>query len=117
MDFDGYWGTLARMYWPLMFAGTHRKGRCCVCGRPAPLNQHHYVWRSWGELHRPDGSVVEKPTITLCGSGNASGCHGLAHKRMLHFREVNGKLHYLLTDYPMPYVQALDEYGWRPIWT
>lgn len=114
-DFTGWWGTLARMYWPLALGPDVRRGRCCVCGRSAPLNQHHYVWRSWGELHRPDGTKVDKPTLTLCGSGNLSGCHGLAHKRMLHFRFDGRQLHWLRTEVPMPYEQALGQGGWSPI--
>lgn len=93
--------TLARVYWPLMQGPTMIAGRCFVCGRREPLEQHHYVWRSWGKLYR-GGVEVRKPTITLCGFGNneyhveyingrkvkVPYCHGIAHARKLHFRFI-----------------------------
>lgn len=120
---------MAPMWWPLMECPTIRLDRCAVCGRPWPLNQHHIVKRSAGQLVR-GGVVVPKPTITLCGSGNASGCHGLAHQGRLHFRWVEadagregwnlthvkgGHLEYLLTDEPESYLDALKMDGWRPL--
>ena len=77
-----------------------------------PLNQHHVVWRSWGEYY-DNGVKQEKPTITLCGNGNTSGCHGLAHSRRVHFRWNDG-WQYLRTD-TTDYVEALEEEGWRDI--
>ena len=86
--------TLDRVYWPLMQAPTIRLNRCAICGRTWPLNQHHLVWRSWGNLYR-DGTLVRKPTISLCGEGNnlngldANGnrvqwCHGKVHHSMIY---------------------------------
>lgn len=121
--------TMAPMWWPLMECPTIRLDRCAVCGRSWPLNQHHIVKRSAGQLVR-GGVVIPKPTITLCGSGNASGCHGLAHQGRLHFRWVEadagregwylthvkgGHLEYLLTDEPESYLDALKMDGWRPL--
>ena len=129
--------TLAEIYRPLMEAPTMMAGRCYICGRHEPLNQHHIVWRSWGKLHR-DGLELRKPTITLCGFGNnlmddhgRYYCHGLAHHRMLHFRWVPsnkqptltrpfnfhgaGRLQYLITDEPTDYAVALDLDGWRDV--
>lgn len=96
---------------------------CCVCGRPAPLNRHHVVWRSRGELFGPDGRPLPKPTAVLCGLGNhlrdADGrylCHGLAHACMLHFRcGEGGRLEWLKTDEPTDYAAALGMPGWRPV--
>lgn len=59
-------------------------GRCVWCGAPA-TDRHHIVKRSQGKWVR-DGVEVRKPTVRLCGSGNASGCHGKAHAGLLHFR-------------------------------
>ena len=129
--------TLPRIYWPLMNAPTMIAGRCFICGRHEPLDEHHIVWRSWGQLVR-DGRCLPKPTITLCGFGNnlqdANGrmyCHGLAHHRMLHFRWHEptdrststtkqtawggGYLEYLLTSKPTKYEDALRMDGWKKV--
>lgn len=79
--------TLPLYLRPLMDGCTVRTDHCVVCGRTRPLNQHHVVRRGAGNLYR-DGARLDKPTLTLCGSGNASGCHGLAHEGRLHFRWV-----------------------------
>lgn len=121
--------TLAEMWWPLMQAPTIRRSRCAICGATYPLNQHHLVKRSAGKLYR-NGAEVPKPTITLCGSGNASGCHGKAHAGLLHFRWVGsdipapdmylttfrgGHLEYLLVDEPCDYLTALKMDGWKRV--
>lgn len=111
--------TLGELWVPLMDGPTLCLDRCAICGRPYPLNQHHPVRRSAGELVR-DGRRVKKPTITLCGSGNqladASGryfCHGLAHAQRLHFRVVDGRWQYLILRTPTPFAEALEMEGWR----
>ena len=134
-------GTLDRIYWPLMRSPSVRLDHCAICGRPAPLNQHHMVFRSAGDLV-VRGVRMPKPTITLCGHGNhlrdAEGryyCHGLAHALMLHFRWVRdersgsyayespgmrtggGHLEYLRTDAPTSYGEALREGGWKKVRT
>ena len=113
--------TLDEMYWPLMDADTVRLPYCAVCGRARPLEQHHIVWRSWGQLWR-DGRRLEKPTVTLCGWGNnlrgpdgSMWCHGRAHHRMLHFRNDRGRLEYLMLDRPAKYQDALEMDGWEPL--
>ena len=132
--------TIDELLRPLMAAPSIRLGRCAVCGRAAPLNQHHMVRRSAGRMFR-DGVEVPKPTITLCGLGNhladADGrpyCHGLAHANRLHFRWVptdavgggfgrcqrmeggdGGHLEYILLDEPASYARALEMGGWRPL--
>lgn len=98
--------------------------RCAVCGAPWPLNRHHIVRRGAGKLFR-DGREVPKPTVMLCGSGNGSGCHGLAHANRLHFRWVraeqrfnrpappgSGHWEYLLLPEPTKYADALAMDGW-----
>ena len=84
--------------------------------------------RGAGRLYR-NGVEVPKPTIVLCGSGNAGGCHGLAHQNRLHFRWVracgrlgwhqtalgSGHWEYLLTEEPTRYSDALLMDGWRPL--
>ena len=64
------------------------EGRCCWCGKPGATNKHHIVKRSAGKLV-VGGVEVKKPTIRLCGDGNASGCHGKAHSGLLHFDFVD----------------------------
>ena len=101
-------------------------GFCCVCGRPA-TDRHHIVKRSAGKLV-VNGREVKKPTVRLCGMGNASGCHGLAHQGMLHFRWVEreantfndggfvvgeGHWEHLVTSEPTKYQDALRMRGWR----
>lgn len=76
------------------------------------------------------GLELEKPTITLCGSGNTSGCHGLAHQNRLHFRWVESKQpcdefgmpmirvghwEYILCDEPTKYSKALRMRGWKRV--
>lgn len=125
--------TLPEILRPLMAAPSARTPYCAVCGRPAPLEQHHIVRRSAGEMHR-DGRPMPKPTVTLCGFGNnlsdADGhpyCHGLAHANRLHFRWVpsrimadewnatvpGGHLECIVLDEPAPYAEALGMKGWR----
>lgn len=100
---------------------------CCICGKPA-TDKHHIVRRGAGKLVR-DGREVAKPTVRLCGNGNAGGCHGKAHAGMLHFRWartssedtrtgnvlVGGHWEYLETEEPVKYQTALGMDGWRPL--
>ena len=125
--------TLPEILRPLMDGVSVIAPRCAVCGRARPLNQHHVVRRGAGRLYR-NGVEVPKPTITLCGSGNASGCHGLAHANRLHFRWVpsdavrggfgryprmengeGGHWEYLLAAEPVSYQRALEMDGWVPL--
>lgn len=62
-----------------------------------------------------DGVEVPKPTITLCGYGNTSGCHGLAHQNRLHFRYEGGELQYIVCPEPTKYEVALGMDGWRAV--
>ncbi|AKT48225.1 hypothetical protein ADJ70_03390 [Olsenella sp. oral taxon 807] len=105
--------TLEPLLWPLMEGPSVDAGRCVVCGAAWPLNRHHVVRRGAGRLWR-DGREVPKPTLTLCGMGNASGCHALAHANRLHFRWV-GRWEWVLLDEPTKYHVALSMDGWRPI--
>lgn len=134
--------TLPEMWQPLMAAPSIERPYCAICGRARPLEQHHMVFRSAGELFDEHGRKMRKPTITLCGFGNnlrdADGreyCHGLAHHKRLHFRWVKtnsaksrakksagdvvmnsfvgGHLEYLLLDTPCDYLTALSMDGWK----
>jgi len=117
--------TLDPIYQPLMDAPTIKLDRCAVCGRVWPLNDHHIVWRNWGQMYR-DGKKLKKPMVTLCGNGSnlyglapdgtrVKWCHGKAHQLMLHFRNDRGQLEYLETDEPTSYYAALEMDGWRPL--
>lgn len=117
---------------PLMNAPSVKLPYCAVCGRTWPLNEHHIVWRSQGQLYR-DGKRVEKPTLTLCGAGNelygvgpdgerVTYCHGKVHHRLGHLRWVPnpaianaGHLEWLETEQPTKYQEALQLEGWRPL--
>lgn len=111
--------TLAPLWWPLMDAPSVRLDRCAVCGASSPLEQHHVVRRSQGQLVR-DGRILPKPTVTLCGVGNILGsgrrryCHGMAHHQMLHFRYTD-RWEWLATEAPTRYEVALSMRGWRPL--
>lgn len=119
--------TLPLELQPMMGKPSIKMDRCAICGKTWPLNQHHIVKRSAGKMYR-GGIELEKPTVTLCGSGNASGCHGLAHQNRLHFRWVEslqpsgeyglpmirgGHWEYILLDEPTKYSKALEMDGWR----
>lgn len=114
--------TLDRMYWPLMELQSVELPFCAVCGRSRPLEQHHFVWRGWGNMLDSRGRKLLKPTVTLCGFGNnlrdADGipyCHGRAHHRMLHFRNGGGVLEFAEFDEPTSYLEALERGDWKPI--
>ncbi|MGI6125849.1 MAG: hypothetical protein ACOYEF_02680 [Planifilum sp.] len=86
--------------------------RCAVCGRPA-TNAHHVVMKGAGGVSRETDARI--PRISLCGMGNCSGCHGLAHSRRLHFR-WRGRWEWLYTPEPVKYQEALVMEGWRKSW-
>lgn len=77
---------------------------CPFCGRLA-TNRHHIVPRSAGG---ENGA-----TITVCGMGNATGCHGRLHNHTLHLKYENGLWYFLATKEPTKYQDALSMEGWR----
>lgn len=79
--------------------------RCTFCGKLAQ-SRHHIVPRSQGG--------AKGPTVTVCGSGNESGCHGLLHSKILHLRWNDG-WEYLRTSKPTNYLDALDMEGWTKL--
>lgn len=108
--------TVNALLLPMMGRPSVRRPYCAVCGAAGmPLNQHHVVRRGAGRLV-VGGVEAEKPTVTLCGSGNASGCHRKAHDGRLHFRWAggdDGHWERKLTARPCRYQEALaDESGW-----
>jgi len=48
-------------------------GRCEGCGRKPATEMHHRLYRSQG------GPDDVQNLLHLCGRGNTSGCHGIAH--------------------------------------
>ena len=86
------------------------RDRCVVCGRRAN-NHHHVIQKGMG------GTVYAKriPTLLLCGMGGASGCHGLAHSKRLHFDYRDGQWWYcyLMRDEPHSRDYALKKGKWR----
>lgn len=91
-----------------MMALPSIEGRCCpFCGKPA-TNRHHIVPRSAGGHHGP--------TVTVCGMGNASGCHGLLHGGRLHLRPSgDGWWEWLLTEEACKHEAALSMPGWERV--
>lgn len=89
----------------MMDAPSLKRPWCVVCGKPA-TNLHHVIPKSHGGK---DG-----PVLSLCGMGNASGCHGKFHSHLLHARYADG-WEVLETDVPTKYQSALDMEGWRKI--
>ena len=125
--------TVNDLYKPLMGRPSisNANDTCCWCGAPGATNHHHIVPRSAGKLV-VDGREVPKPTVLLCGMGNASGCHGKAHQHLLHFRWHEpertstenwekhpvgcGYIEGIETDEPMKYQEALAiKKGWRRV--
>lgn len=123
--------TVNELYKPLMGKPSisNADGTCCWCGAPGATNHHHVVPRSAGNVV-VNGRALSKPTVLLCGNGNASGCHGKAHQHLLHFRWHEpkrtqtenwekhpvgcGYIEGIETDEPMKYQEALEiEEGWR----
>lgn len=112
--------TVNELLRPMMGRPSVRRRYCAACGAAGmPLNEHHIVRRGAGRLV-VGGVEVGKPTVTLCGSGNASGCHRKAHDGRLHFRwaddERGGHWEQKRTKAPTRYQDALaDEAGWGPL--
>ncbi|QPZ39724.1 HNH endonuclease [Paramicrobacterium chengjingii] len=81
-------------------------GQCERCFSAGPLELHHRKFRSRGGKHTVENLVA------LCGWGNHTGCHGLAHTdgdggwsvhswddpRHIPVRDDRGSLFYLLPD-------------------
>ncbi|MEJ2886127.1 hypothetical protein [Actinomycetospora aeridis] len=51
--------------------------RCVGCGSPGPLDCHHRSNKGMGGSRLLDHVAN---AITICGPGNAYGCHGFAHR-------------------------------------
>lgn len=127
--------TLDRIWWPLMELPDYIPGYCALCTRAHPLNKHHVVPRSAGEVIDIRRRKMRKPLIQLCGIGNhlrdADGnyyCHGKVENHLVHFRNMNGwygvidltdpytmRLNGLDRPEPVDYLTALDMKGWRPL--
>lgn len=105
-------------------APSVRRDYCVVCGKPA-TNNHHVIPNCRHETR----DHPESPTLSLCGMGNASGCHGMAHDHKLHFRacpirietlgcepRVSYLWEYLVTEEGMDELSAHEiEDGWKVI--
>lgn len=78
---------------------------CPFCGEVA-TNCHYIVPRSQGG--------GKGPTVTVCGSGNTSGCYGRFHQHKLHLYVQNGRWIYHESTEPIKFDDALaDTAGWR----
>jgi len=105
--------TLAHHYRSMAGKPDCISDHCVVCGATYPLNNHHVIWRSWGNLYN-DGRKLRKPVLTLCGSGNTGGCHKKAHDRHLHFRwnYEYEQFEFIETD-ETDYLMAQQMDGWK----
>lgn len=92
----------------LMDAPSIESRWCPFCGRPS-TNRHHIVPRSAGGT---DG-----PTVTVCGFGNAGGCHGKLHASRLHLDYRDGRWMYCETAEPTKTYTTLTDgaFSWRPL--
>lgn len=72
---------------------SHKSDRCLVCGKPAH-DHHHVIPKRMGGRNREIEKLI--PTVTLCGFGNTSGCHGLAHEGRIEFSYEEGEWHGIL---------------------
>lgn len=105
---------MPELYRHMMEGPSVKSGRCVICGRPYPLEQHHAVWRSWGELYDAEGNRLPKPLLTVCGAGNnLPYCHGLIHHRMIHLDWRGGEWMWLRTKEPTKLQDALEMGGWK----
>ena len=106
--------TLPPSLWDMLDRPTiDTKPFCAICGAPAN-EQHHPIRRGAGNVYGADGRAATKPTITLCGRGNTSGCHGKAHDGRLHFRFTD-RWEYIETEEPIDRLAAFRLEGWRPL--
>jgi hypothetical protein len=85
---------------------------CVFCGKPAE-NNHHLIPRS----RLIKAAQWLSPIISVCGLGNASGCHGDLHSGRKHVRyfdrfEVEG-WEYLTSDVPISRDEAHARDGWK----
>ena len=80
---------------------------CCICGIRLATERHHVIPRS------RQGHAG--PTVTVCGWGNTSGCHGLLHSHKAHLRYTD-RWEVLLTEEPVKYEKAIEMEGWRPLY-
>lgn len=83
------------------------EAECCPFCGDAWAERHHIVPRSRGG--------AKGPTVTVCGFGNASGCHGLLHAHRLHLDWRGGRWEFLLTEAPCSDDEAGRMEGWAPV--
>jgi hypothetical protein len=70
------------------------KGLCEGCGRKPAAEMHHRLYRSQG------GRDEITNLLHLCGRGNTSGCHGVAHTGP--GREAGWSVHWWATPAEVP---------------
>lgn len=97
-----------RLHEFLMDKPSLKSDRCEFCGRPKG-SDHHIVPRSQGGTNGP--------TISVCGYGNESGCHGLLHSHRLHlwWDTESDQWIYLYTIEPTKMQNAIEMVGWQPL--
>lgn len=89
-------------------------GVCEACGRARATEQHHRLYRSRG------GADVVSNLLDLCGWGNHSGCHGVAHTRTgelrgLSIRSGGDPLRVRVEHALFGVVLLDDKGGWSPV--
>ena len=79
----------------LLDRGSLESDKCLCCGAPA-VNNHHIIIKGAGGVSKANEKRI--PTVSLCGNGNTSGCHKLAHDGRLHFFYFLDKVDVLAED-------------------
>lgn len=80
--------------------------RCVICGRFAN-DKHHVIPKGMGGV--PAQLERRIPKLLLCGNGNASGCHGLVHQKLLHLNYTDAMgWCFFISKAPMD-----DELAWK----
>lgn len=90
----------------LMNAPNWETTLCPFCGKRFQ-SRHHVVYRSQGGTNGP--------TITVCGTDNVSGCHGLIHQGFLHLDYSNKRWTFLRTSKACSDSEADLKSGWRAL--
>ena len=81
--------TLPEIYRPMMEGVTVKAGHCLVCGRVWPLNDHHVVWRSWGEVIDEKGKKAKIRARVVLVNKKAKM---LGHTKKLRYRSGDPKI-------------------------
>lgn len=91
------------------------RDHCIFCGRKR-TNEHHLIPKSRLPKGYMDSDAIS-PRLSVCGQGNASGCHGKLHTGRLFVDWVDeeGCYAYLVSREPISRAKAYNSTGWALI--